>query len=337
LGITFITIFTAPLRLYEQVRFRKKIESVKVEKPPIFVIGHWRSGTTHLHTLLTLDSRFGYMSLAETSFPHLICGSNKLIHLMMAPFTPKKRPTDNVRMSTRMPHEHEFAVMSLCLHSPLTAIAFPRHFDRYMKTLTFEEAEERVKEEFKESFNYMIKKLTFAKGGKQLVLKNPSDTAKVNILREIYPDAKFVHIYRNPYNVFYSTKKLYEHNIKYYEFQKRTYDLDELIFSTYRKMHKKLYEDIKAIPEGNFIEVKYEDLIKNPIKNLKRIYDELALGDFSQVQPEIEAYLQTINEFKPANYKISPEEKQRIYDQWHEMIDKWGYEKSNLEKIRITT
>ncbi|MHA1865211.1 MAG: sulfotransferase family protein [Candidatus Heimdallarchaeaceae archaeon] len=325
IGITIIVLITAPLRWYEKIRFGKKIKQINFDKQPIFVIGHWRSGTTHLHTLLTLDPQFEYMSMAETAFPHLICGSNKLIHNLMAPFTPKKRPTDNVRMSPRMPHEHEFAIMSLCLHSPLAAIAFPRHLDKYMKTLTFENTEKKVIKEFKESFEYMIKKLTLAKGGKQLVLKNPSDTAKVKILHEIFPKAKFVHIYRNPYHVFYSTRKLHKHNIKYYEFQKRTYDLDELIFSTYKTMHKRLYEDIQNLPEGHYVEVKYEDLVANPLENLKRIYDKLSLGDFNEVKLIISSYLDSIKEFKAASYSIPPEEKEKITTEWIDMIEKWGY------------
>ncbi|NHK32281.1 MAG: sulfotransferase, partial [Asgard group archaeon] len=52
-GITF------PLRVIERLRFKRKIKKYQLEEDPIFIIGHWRSGTTFLHYLFAQDKSKG--------------------------------------------------------------------------------------------------------------------------------------------------------------------------------------------------------------------------------------------------------------------------------------
>src|SRR5688572_28832631 len=59
LAITFQSLQNSPLGLYETWRFGAAVEDVAVP-PPLFVLGHWRSGTTHLHNLLAADDRFAF-------------------------------------------------------------------------------------------------------------------------------------------------------------------------------------------------------------------------------------------------------------------------------------
>ncbi|GAH11808.1 unnamed protein product, partial [marine sediment metagenome] len=46
--------------------------------------------------------------------------------------------------------------------------------------------------------DYVIKKLYYKNGDKLLILKDPIDTANIDLLIELYPNAKFVHIIRDP-------------------------------------------------------------------------------------------------------------------------------------------
>ena len=39
-------------------------------QPPLFILGHWRSGTTHLHNLLSLDERFAYPRFDQVMIPN---------------------------------------------------------------------------------------------------------------------------------------------------------------------------------------------------------------------------------------------------------------------------
>src|SRR5262245_56531920 len=58
-SITEYSLMASVFRRHESKKFLTKIMSVQV-KPPIFVLGHWRNGTTHLQNLLAVDQRCAY-------------------------------------------------------------------------------------------------------------------------------------------------------------------------------------------------------------------------------------------------------------------------------------
>ncbi len=327
LAITLVTALFTPLTIYEHLRFNRKVRKTEIKEDPIFIIGHWRTGTTHLQNLLLLDEKYGYLDLIEATFPHLMLGSFRLISLLMKPLIPETRPMDNMSMDTTTPQEHDFPIVDLCLLSPQTGLFFPSNRERYLKYGTFEEATETEINKWKETFLFYLKKLTLKEGGKQLLLKNPLDTHRVKLILEIFPNAKFINIYRNPYEVFFSTVKLHKTNTHLFWLQKPEYKLEDFIFDLYLEMYEKYYKDFDSIPKEQLIEVKYESLISNPMRELVNIFDQLNLGDFELVRDKIQIYLDSLNDYKVGNYKISKKDKEFIYSKWHETIDRWGYEK----------
>src|SRR5262245_14846118 len=56
--IGLITPFNSVMGVAQRLRYGRKIEATQIEQPPVFIIGHWRSGTTYLHELMHLDERF---------------------------------------------------------------------------------------------------------------------------------------------------------------------------------------------------------------------------------------------------------------------------------------
>ena len=64
LGISIVGI---PLRLVERLRFGRALRRISIDHPPVFIIGHWRSGTTHLHNLMSQDPSFGSLSMSINS------------------------------------------------------------------------------------------------------------------------------------------------------------------------------------------------------------------------------------------------------------------------------
>ncbi len=327
LAITLVTGLFYPLVLYEKLRFNRKINKVELKEDPIFIVGHWRTGTTHLQNLLLKDKKFGYLDMVEATFPHLMLGSFKLIYTLMKPLIPEKRAMDNMDQIPETPQEHEFVLTNLCLHSPLTALFFPYNRNKYMKYGSFEEASEKDRNEWKEAFRYYLKKLSFKEGGKQLLLKNPIDTYRLKLILEIFPNAKFINIYRDPYKVFFSTVKLHKTNTNLFWLQEPDYELEDFIFELYVDMYKQFYKDLNDIPKNQIIEIKYEDLIANPIPELEKIYKELSIGNYEDIRSKIETYLDSLSDYKVGKYKISAKDKKRIYSHWHETIDRWGYDK----------
>ncbi|OLS32710.1 MAG: hypothetical protein HeimAB125_06020 [Candidatus Heimdallarchaeota archaeon AB_125] len=327
LAITLVTALFTPFTIYEHIRFNRKIRNTEIKKPPIFIVGHWRTGTTHLQNLLLLDDKYGYLDLVEATFPHLMLSGFKFISAVMKPLIPDKRPMDNMAMTAATPQEHEFAIVDLCLLSPQSGLIFPENRDRYLKYGTFEDATEAEVKEWKDNLVFYLKKLTLKEGGKQLLLKNPLDTHRVKLILEVFPDAKFINIYRNPYKVFFSTVKLHNVNTHLFWLQKPHYELNDFIFDLYLEFYDKFYQDFDSIPKDQIIELKYEDLISKPMEELEKIYEQLNLGDFELVNGKIQTYLDSLTGYQVGNYKISKKDKELIYSKWHETIDRWGYEK----------
>ncbi len=52
----------------EDRKFGARIRSTEV-KAPVFILGHYRNGTTHLHNLLAVDPRFAFPNYYQATFP----------------------------------------------------------------------------------------------------------------------------------------------------------------------------------------------------------------------------------------------------------------------------
>src|SRR4029078_2717757 len=111
---------------HEELRYGAKWRDVSVP-PPLFVLGHWRSGTTHLHYLLALDDRFACPSLYQVFFPHTFLsteggGFSRLPGFLL----PEHRAYDNVKQDLTVPCEDEFAMCVWGLMTPYLSGVFPR-------------------------------------------------------------------------------------------------------------------------------------------------------------------------------------------------------------------
>lgn len=62
--LTARSILNSWYRRREENAFREQIDLVTVPSP-VFVLGHWRSGTTFLHNLLAYDPRWAFPTLYE--------------------------------------------------------------------------------------------------------------------------------------------------------------------------------------------------------------------------------------------------------------------------------
>ncbi|MYF16601.1 MAG: sulfotransferase [Gemmatimonadetes bacterium] len=92
-----------PLRLIEKMRYGRAVARTKIAYPPIFIIGHARSGTTHLHYLLTRDPQFAIVSLLQSIVPTFFLIGRCWIKRFMAKQLKPKRPQDDVILAMDCP------------------------------------------------------------------------------------------------------------------------------------------------------------------------------------------------------------------------------------------
>src|SRR5438045_453999 len=92
----------------EERLYGRQIREATVQ-PPIFIHGIWRSGTTLLHNLLTVDDRFAYANNYQTCYPLTFLTTESTQARFVDFFLPETRPQDGVRMRMDTPQEDEFA------------------------------------------------------------------------------------------------------------------------------------------------------------------------------------------------------------------------------------
>src|SRR5262249_9557144 len=146
------------------------------------------------------------------------------------------------------PQEDEFALCSLTGQSVMLGWAFPRSRDFYGRYLTFRDVPRREVERWQAALAYFVQKLAF-KCGRPLVLKSPGDTCRIKLLLETFPDARFVHIRRNPVAVFQSTLYMYRKVLPYWSLQRPDLsDLEDYIVRQYREVYDAFFEERELIP-----------------------------------------------------------------------------------------
>ena len=325
--VAMMTALLSPFRWYEAIKFNKKLEDVDIPKT-LFIIGHFRSGTTFLHYLMGQDRNLAYVSTLETLAPEVFLGSERLFGEMVKKRLPNKRPMDDLEMHAGLPYEEEYAIANMGMQSFYHAWYFPKKWDYYFrKYVLFDGIDEREKQKWRNAYIRLLKKIAYKHDGKTILLKSPVNTGRIKELLEIFPDAKFLHIYRNPYRVYLSTWKLYKKILPIFSFQH--IDMEELdtnILNFYRETYKKYLRERHMIPEGNLLEISYETFYTGPLKNLEVIYDELSIGDFREAEPYFRKFVEKYADYKPDSYEMKEEVREKVYREWKFAFDAFGYD-----------
>ena len=175
MAISLHSLQNSIYRRYEQWRYGPKLKDVAVQ-PPLFLLGHWRNGTTHLHNLMTVDERFAFANNYQVFYPHSFLSTEASASRLLAFFMPKRRPMDNVEWNLQSPQEDEFALCIASGKSPCMGWVFPRRQEHYDQYLTFRGVPPAEVACWQEAFRLFLKKLTW-KYGRPLVLKSPPTPA----------------------------------------------------------------------------------------------------------------------------------------------------------------
>jgi hypothetical protein len=300
------------------------IEAVKIEHAPLFIIGHWRSGTTHLHNLLNMDENFSCPTAYQALFPHhfVFSQAGGIVFNFLAP---KKRPMDNVAFSADTPHEDEFAIAAHCAISPYLKVFFPVTGDNGYAKMDMKELPPAAVECWKESLMLFLRKMTLSEG-RRIVLKSPPHSCRISTLLEMFPDAKFVHIVRDPYAVYASTHKLWRNSLAYAHLQIPSPELvDEQILSWYEELFRLLERDKGLIPAGSYHEMKFEDLEAEPVETLKLMYDSLGLSGFDDFCGHVKDYLRSIKDYRKNEHRLTDTDREKVERRWRATFDRYGY------------
>ena len=331
LFVSLTTMLTSPLRLWEQVRYGRRIRSTVIHPAPIFIIGHWRSGTTHLQNLMCQDENLGYLSTFQAMAPGFCLVGGTTIKRFLAKQAKSRYPTrliDSIPLAFDGPQEDEFALANLSPHSFVHTFSFPRRAQEiFERCVLFDGPSQSTRSQWIDSYLALLRKATLASGGKRLVVKNCAHTARIKTLLDLFPDAKFVHIFRNPYDVFLST--LYAHRTVLPRSQLQEIEPDHVetnVLGFYNQLMNRFLTDKSLIPPGNLVEIRFEDLEASPLAQLRHVYDGLGLPGFAAAESGFRAYIDSVADYRKNAYELDANVIAKVNRHWQLAFDQWGYD-----------
>jgi hypothetical protein len=327
-AVAAISLFTGvhtALRMLQTVIYGRRVAATSINQAPVFIIGHWRTGTTLLHELLIRDPRHAYPTTYDCFVPHHFLISRSWLPKLCWWLMPTRRPMDNMPVGWDRPQEDEFALALLGQPSPYERFAFPNG-PADDGSLDLQGLPRQVRVRWKAAFLRFLREVTLSSRGRRLILKSPPHTSRIATLLEMFPNARFVHIVRDPYVVYPSTVNLWKSLYRQQVLQRPdTSGLSDSILDTFVKMYARLDVDRKLIPPGQFCELRYEDLLADPLGRLEAVYRDLKLGDFEPARKNVETYVAGMKNYETNRYDLAPADREAITRRWGPVFRRYGY------------
>ncbi|NOZ75411.1 MAG: sulfotransferase [FCB group bacterium] len=167
---------------------------------------------------------------------------------------------------------------------------------------------------------------------RQIIFKNPPNTARIQVILEIFPNAKFIFIHRNPYDIFYSTSHIMRNIINhFFSLQKLDEsEVTQLILHHFKVLNDAYSRQKSLISSDKLIEVSYQELIEEPFDVISHIYRELDLPDFSVITENLRHVIRCESQYEPNKYDYRETEYQQVERYWKEYIDRWSYSRPKM-------
>ncbi len=326
IAISILTVFNLVMAWISEAIYGRRAKRVTMENPPLFVLGHWRTGTTLLHELLVEDKRFIYPTTYDCMAPRHFLLTAGIVGKYFKWLLPAKRPMDDMAVGFDRPQEDEFALMNLGAGSPYLEWAFPNR-EFYTRYLTLETLTPGERQRWSGWLDWFMRRLMLKNPEAQIVMKSPGHTARVKMLLEMYPRAKFVHIVRDPRAVIPSALRTWTRMMDATSLQVRgDRPLDDHIFEMFTLMYDRFERERELIPENQFYQLRYEDLVADPLSELEAIYARLDLGDFNVARPAVAKYLEGVKNYKTNKFDLDPVLAGKIADRCGDYMRRYGYE-----------
>jgi len=374
LFISFMSILNSTMGMLDHLIYGREVENVVINPKPVFILGHPRTGTTLIHSLLALDSdQFSYCSTFCAGFPSCFLWFELIGKVLFKGVIDDTRPMDNVKLHFDLPQEDELATTNISAGvSPYMPLFFMQQEPDFRPFYAFdmdskskynssdEQLEPSVMAEARktwtDSFLFLLRKLTVRDkyqiasdatiksdgGSRRLILKSPVHTARIELLNQLFPEAQFIYIHRNPYDVFRSAAHMADttywytymntpSNEQITEFILRQY---EILYDRYEQGRIEVLQEFApqgSEPNGRkrrLIEVSYNDVSQRPVETAKKIYEQLGWTWTPRYQERLEAELagHTLRNYQKNRHKVLDESlKKVINERWGPSFERFGY------------
>jgi hypothetical protein len=280
-----------------------------------------------LHNVLCKDPSAGFMTTYYSLFPNNLA-SKWFFRLFIKLNMPGKRPSDNMELNINFPQEDEFAFGNCQPNSYYNFFYFPEQYKEiYEKSIEHKHLNETEIANWYKSYDMLLKKALMDSGGSRLIIKNPVNTARIDKILKLYPDAKFLYIYRNPVTVFYSTQNFFQKLFPKLWLKEVDHEfIDKLIIEVYLRLLAD-YQTLKTlIPPGNLMELRFEEFEMNPVDELKKIYSGLLNEDYNLAEPYLVNYLNSLKGYSKNKYSVPGDSLNKIIREWGPFMKLYNYD-----------
>jgi len=325
-GIWAAALARAPISALERALMDPRLPDAADLPPPVFILGHWRSGTTHLYNVMSLGG-FGYVPPVATGLPWDLFGIARLLRPLLERQLPESRYIDAIPVTPTSPQEDEIAIANMSPLSFYHGLYFPRAFDRLIERgVFFEGCTEEDIAGWEARFLYFLRKLAHLQG-RPLLIKNPVYTARPARLARLFPGAKFIHIHRNPFDVFLSMRNFHARLLDALALQDVPVDLDidATILRVYERMMTRFDAETRGWAAPDFVELGYDDLDRAPMEALATIYRTLDLPGFDRAAPTFAAYLDSVRSYRKNAFRGDAAAVEKVLAHWKPWIERHGY------------
>jgi omega-hydroxy-beta-dihydromenaquinone-9 sulfotransferase len=294
-------LLLAPLLWWQARRTGARLD----HEPGVVVItGYYRSGTTHLHYLLSCDPQFRTPRWCEALAPQGFWLSWAFLRIFLIPFVSARRPQDDVAIGPEWPAEDDFALCNWAAASSLPGrFILPRRHAHYARYHALEGLTPREHWRWRRTQWAFCWKLARLAGRRAILLKTPSHTARVSELVDLFGagHVKFIHITRDAHAVIRSNINMHQ-RLHVYNLQDPpdAQDIEARIIDEYQQTEELYDQQTRALPPHCAAEIRYHDLVSDPLGELRRVYAQLGLAWTPAFESRARAYLDSVRDYRAA-------------------------------------
>ena len=102
--------------------------------------------------------------------------------------------------------------------------------------------------------------------------------------------------------------------------------IEEYVLRTLTRMYEAYNRDAAEVPENRLYQVRYEDLVDDPLPVLREAYRRLELGDPAPAEEGLRSYLQEVKNYRTNRHTLDDQTRAMVRERWADYFERFGYE-----------
>ncbi len=313
----------------ETARYKDALMNAPDPDDPIFIIGHWRSGSTMLHQLMNLDPALCTSTLFQVAVPDSFLVSYSWYRPIFKCFVSHGRPMDDVKIGMDEPQEDEYAIYRISDYSPLEGIVFPKSSAYFLSNGGHLLPSWASLAKWKTDVKAFYKKLFF-QNRKRIISKNPFHSFRIPDLCEMFPNARFIHIVRSPYSVVPSTIRMWSIVQKQNALNGNIQPPQSAeVVGVLKNLLETVEKERMNLPPGTMVRVRFEDLEIAPVETMRTMYSDLGIEFTHDLERLIDRFMKQNSAFKKNVFTLTDKDKALINRELEFSMRSYGYDQKN--------